>query len=200
MPLVAVMTRAARMTLDVLLIVLIVCVLGIVVLARIMPAVTGGTTFVVGGPSMEPSIPLGSAVHVVPVEASELRAGDVISLQAGMKNAVFTHRIVRVVNLPEGMYVETRGDANTGPDPSLVPMEDILGRVSVSIPMAGFGIALLSSYQGVMFLIAFGLVLLAGAWLLETIEDEQQEAMRRAARQALTAFAPEPQSGPQGAG
>ena len=64
MPLVAVMTRAARMTLDVLLIVLIVCVLGIVVLARIMPAVTGGTTFVVGGPSMEPSIPLGSAVHV----------------------------------------------------------------------------------------------------------------------------------------
>ena len=117
-----------------------------------------------------------------------------------MKNAVFTHRIVRVVNLPEGMYVETRGDANTGPDPSLVPMEDVLGRVTVSIPMAGFGIALLSSYQGVMFLIAFGLVLLAGAWLLETVEDEQQEAMRRAARQALTAFAPEPQGGPQGAG
>ena len=200
MPLVAVVTRAARMTLDVLLIVLIVCVLGIVVLARIMPAVTGGTTFVVGGPSMEPSIPVGSAVHVVPVEETELRAGDVVSLQAGMKNAVFTHRIVRVVNLPEGMYVETRGDANTGPDPSLVPMEDILGRVSVSIPMAGFGIALLSSYQGVMFLIAFGLVLLAGAWLLETVEDEQQESMRRAARQALTAFAPEPQSGPQGAG
>ncbi len=200
MPLVAVVTRAARMTLDVLLIVLIVCVLGIVVLARIMPAITGGTTFVVGGPSMEPSIPLGSAVHVVPVEASELRAGDVISLQAGMRNAVFTHRIVRVVNLPEGMYVETRGDANTGPDPSLVPMEDILGRVTVSIPLAGFGIALLSSYQGVMFLIAFGLVLLAGAWLLETVEDEQHEAMRRAARQALTAFAPEPQNEPQGAG
>ena len=200
MPLVATVTRAARMTLDVLLIVLIVCVLGIVVLARIMPAVTGGTTFVVGGPSMEPSIPLGSAVHVVPVEASELRAGDVVSLQAGMKNAVFTHRIVRVVNLPEGMYVETRGDANTGPDPSLVPMEDILGRVTVSIPLAGFGIALLSSYQGVMFLIAFGLVLLAGAWLLETVEDEQQEAMRRSARQALTAFAPESQGEPQGAG
>ena len=200
MPLVAVVTRAARMTLDVLLIVLIVCVLGIVVLARIMPAVTGGTTFVVGGPSMEPSIALGSAVHVVPVEASELRAGDVISLQAGMKNAVFTHRIVRVVNLPEGMYVETRGDANTGPDPSLVPMEDILGRVTVSIPLAGFGIALLSSYQGVMFLIAFGLVLLAGAWLLETVEDEQHEAMRRAARQALTTFAPEAPSEPQAAG
>ena len=190
MPLVAVVTRVARMTLDVLLLLLIVCVLAIVVLARILPAVTGGTTFVVGGPSMEPTIPLGSAVHVVPVEASELRAGDVVSLQAGMKNAVFTHRIVRVVNLPEGMYVETRGDANTGPDPSLVPMEDILGRVTVSIPLAGFGIALLSSYQGVMFLIAFGLVLLAGAWLLETVEDEQQEAMRRSARQALTAFAP----------
>ena len=68
------------------------------------------------------------------------------------------------------------------------------------MPLAGFGIALLSSYQGVMFLIAFGLVLLAGAWLLETIEDEQQESRRRAARQALAAFAPESPGEPQAAG
>ena len=98
------------------------------------------------------------------------------------------------------MYLETKGDANDGPDPSLVPFKDVLGRVSVSVPLAGFGIALLSSYQGVMFLIAFGLVLLAGAWLLETIEDEQQESRRRTAREALTAFAPESPGEPQAAG
>ena len=72
--------------------------------------------------------------------------------------------------------------------------------MTVSVPAAGFGIALLSSYQGVMLLIAFGLVLLASAWLLETIEEDQQEAMRRAARQALTAFSPEPPGGQQPAG
>jgi signal peptidase I len=200
MPLVAAMTRAARRTLDVLLLLLIVCVLAIVTLARVLPAVTGGTTFVVGGPSMEPTIPLGSAVHAEPVEAAELRVGDVVSLQAGVRQAVFTHRITRIVALPDGMYIETKGDANDGPDPSLVPVKDVLGRVSVSVPFAGFGIALLSSYQGVMFLIAFGLVLLAGAWLLETIEDEQQESRRRAARQALAAFNPESPGEPQAAG
>ena len=50
-----------------------------------------------------------------------------------------------------------------------------------------------------MFLIAFGMVLLAGAWLLETVEDEQQESMRRRARQALATFAPESSGEPQGA-
>ncbi len=200
MPLVALVTRAARRTLDVLLLLLIVCVLAIVVLARLLPAVTGGTTFVVGGPSMEPTIPLGSAVHAEPVEAAALRVGDVVSLQAGPRHAVFTHRIMRIVTLPDGTYVETKGDNNQDVDPSLVPFEDILGRVTVSVPAAGFGIALLSSYQGVMLLIAFGLVLLASAWLLETIEEDQQEAMRRAARQALTAFSPEPPGGQQPAG
>jgi signal peptidase len=199
MPLVTLVTRIARKTLDVLLLLLIVGVLGIVVLARILPTVTGGTTFVVGGPSMEPTIPLGSAVHVVPVTPEQLQPGDVISLQAGIKNAVFTHRITRVVQLPDGVYLETKGDANETADPSLVPARDVIGKVTVAVPYAGFGIALLSTYQGVMFLIAFGMVLLASAWLLETVEDEQQEAMRRRARQALATFAPESPGEPQGA-
>jgi signal peptidase len=195
MSLVARITRGARMTLDVLLLLLIVFVLGIVVLAKVLPTVTGGTTFVVGGPSMSPTIPLGSAVHAVPVEPDQLEPGDIVSLQAGIKNAVFTHRIVRVVDLPDGLYIETKGDANDAPDPSLVPVKDVIGKVTVAVPYAGFGIALLSSYQGVMFLIAFGL--LAGAWLLETVEDEQQERMRRRARQALAAFGPETPPSPQ---
>src|SRR5262245_44737577 len=108
MPLVALVTRVARKTLDVLLVLLIVCVLGVVILARVLPAVSGGTAVVVGGPSMEPTIPLGSAVHVEPVPATDLRAGDVVSLQAGIRHAVFTHRITRVVTLPDGIYIETK--------------------------------------------------------------------------------------------
>ena len=90
MTLVAHVTRAARMTVDVLLLLLIVFVIAVVVLARILPTTTGGTTFVVGGASMEPTIPVGSAVHVVPVDPTLLQPGDVVSLQAGLKHAVFT--------------------------------------------------------------------------------------------------------------
>ena len=191
MTLVAHVTRAARMTVDVLLLLLIVFVIAVVVLARVLPTTTGGTTFVVGGASMEPTIPVGSAVHVVPIDPTLLQPGDLVSLQAGLKHAVFTHRITRVVQLPDGLFLETKGDANESVDPSLVPVKDVIGKVTVSVPYAGFGIALLSTYQGVMFLIAFGLVLLASAWLLETVEDEQRESMRRRARNALAAFAPE---------
>ena len=84
---------------------------------------------------------------------------------------------------PTAVYLETKGDANETADPSLVPAKDVIGKVTVAVPYAGFGIALLSTYQGVMFLIAFGMVLLASAWLLETVEDEQRESMRRRARQ-----------------
>ncbi len=173
--------------------------IGILVLSRVLPAVTGGTTFVVGGPSMEPAIPIGSAVLAVPVPPGDLHPGDVVSIRVGAKHAVFTHRIVRLATLPDGLYLETRGDGNEHPDPALVPATAVIGRVSVQVPWVGYGLALLGSVQGVSFVIAFGIVLLAGAWLLETLEDEQQESMRRAARQAPATFAPESSGEPHAA-
>jgi signal peptidase len=194
MQVIAFATRVARRTLDGLLLLLMLCVVALLVLARVLPAATGGTTFVVGGGSMEPTIPVGSAVLAVPVAPTDLRQGDVVSIRVGPRNAVFTHRVVRVATLPDGIYVETKGDGNEHPDPALLPASSVIGRVSLHIPFVGYGLALLNSINGVTFLIALGIVLLAGAWLLETIEDEQQLAMRRAARQALAAFAPEAQA------
>ena len=51
-------TRLARRTLDVLLVLLIALVLATVVIARGVPWVTGGSTFIVGGGSMEPGYEL----------------------------------------------------------------------------------------------------------------------------------------------
>ena len=184
-------TRATRRALDVLLIVLIACVLAMLFLSRGLSLVTGGSTFVVGGGSMEPTIPLGSIVHSVPLSPADLRVGDIVSLRTGPERAVFTHRIVRLATLPDGVYIETKGDANETTDPSLVPATDVVGRVGLSIPWIGFGVALLSTIQGALFLISFAGVLLAGAWLLESIEDEQRERFRRRAREAVAAMSPD---------
>jgi len=181
--------RFARRLADVLLIVLIASVLALVVLARVIPAALGGTTFVVGGPSMEPTIPVGSAVYAAPVKASDLRTGDVVSLQVGPMHAVFTHRVVRLVTLPDGRYLETKGDANDHPDPAVVPVSDVVGRVAISVPYAGYGIAVLSTIQGVAFVVMLGLTLLVAAWLLETFEDERRTATARTGRRALGTLA-----------
>jgi signal peptidase I len=178
-------TRVARRVLDALLILVILVVIAAVVLARGIPFVTGGATYVIGGGSMEPTIAKGSAVIDLPVTHDQLAVGDVVTVEVGEQKAIFTHRIVSLVPRDDGLWIQTRGDANEDPDPSIIPATAVLGRVDTVIPYAGFALVLLSSGQGVMFLLALAVMLLAGAWLLEGVEIDQEIALRRAARDRL---------------
>ena len=195
MPHVLSITRLARRTLDVLLLLLIGLVIATLVIARGIPAVTGGTTFVVGGGSMEPAIPLGSAVVVAPVDATALAVGDIVSLRVGTQHAVFTHRIIRLADREGAVWLETKGDANPDPDPSLVPATAVIGRVSVSVPLAGYLVMVMSSLQGVLFLVSLGVLVLAGAWMLETVEDDLAETVHRRAREGFAPLLPDQATG-----
>lgn len=169
-----------RRILDLALIALIVIVLASLVVARLVPALMHSPTFVVAGGSMEPTIHLGSVVVTEPVAASDLHPGDVVSLQVGPQHSVFTHRVTRVVTRGDGtLWIETKGDANATVDPSIIPAADVLGRVTVAVPYLGYLVQLLSTRQGVVFLLSVGLVTLLGAWLLEGLEEDGREALRR---------------------
>jgi signal peptidase I len=187
-------TRLARRMLDVLLGALILLVLGIIVLARVIPAVTGGSTFVVGGSSMEPAISLGAVVVAIPVATDRLAPGDIVSVRVGEKQALFTHRIVRLVDREDGLWLETKGDANDDPDPAIIPATSVVGRVAVVIPQAGYAVRLLGTAQGILFLLALGAFMVAAGWLLESFEIDQAAARRRAAR-AIAAMTPESHAG-----
>jgi signal peptidase len=185
------LTRIARRSIDVLLVLVIGAALAILVLARVLPAVTGGSTLVVGGRSMEPTITVGSVVVAVPVDPAKLHADDVVSIRMGPQNALFTHRIVRTVVLPEGLHFETRGDANDSPDPSLVPASRIVGRMAFSLPFVGYALTALGLLQGAMLAVSLSLALLAGAWLLESAESDQAAAIRRRAHAIIARRYPE---------
>ena len=174
-------TRLARRTLDVLLGVIILVVVAIMVIARVIPAVTGGATFVVSGASMEPAIPIGSVVIATPVRADQLAPGDIVSVRVGDKQAVFTHRIVRLVDRQGGTWLETKGDANDEPDPSIIPATSVIGRVAATVPYAGYAVWLSSTVPGLVFVVAMAVLVLAGAWLLESLELDYERARRRAA-------------------
>jgi signal peptidase I len=182
----------ARRTLDVLLILFIGLVVVTMVIARGIPAVMGGSTFVVAGGSMEPTIPLGSAVVTVPVAATDLAVGDIVSLRVGEQHAVFTHRIIRLAERDGAVWLETRGDANTAADPSIVPATDVIGRVSLSIPLAGYLVMVMSSLQGMLFLLSLGGLVLAGTWMLEALEDDLAESVRRRAHEGFGPLLPDP--------
>jgi signal peptidase I len=125
---------------------------------------------VIGGGSMAPAIPLGSAAVIAPVDPAALAPGDVVSLRAGATQTIFTHRITTVVDRPDGRWIRTKGDANPEPDPTLVPASSVIGRVELAIPLMGYLLALLSVPIGVIFAIGLAATLLAIAWLLESLE------------------------------
>ena len=138
---------------DAALVLLVALCLLTIALGRVLP-LTGRTTLAVAGGSMEPAIHLGSAIVVEPVDPHPLAVGDVVSLRSGPNRAIFSHRIIRVVVRDGTVWIETKGDANAAADSSLTPTSQVIGRASVTVPMAGYLIALLSSLHGIVFVVS----------------------------------------------
>jgi len=159
-----------RRIVDSLLIFLILVVLSGMVLGRLVP-LTGRTTLIIGGGSMEPALRIGTAVIVDPVAPTDIRVGDIVSLRSGDHlQSIFTHRVTRIVPHEGTIWIETKGDANKDVDPSITSTANVIGRVSTTIPYAGFLLALLSAPSGIIFVLCLAIVLLLFVWLIESFE------------------------------
>jgi signal peptidase len=127
---------------------------------------TGHQSFILRGASMSPSIPRGAIAIIAKDGLSALQPGDVVTFQAP-NTAVITHRITRVEQVAGVTYLETKGDANASPDPDLVPLAWVIGRVVFSVPLAGYLLALPSSPLGIVAMASLVLCLLvAHAFLI----------------------------------
>jgi signal peptidase len=171
----------ARRVVDGVLLVVIAIGLSTALLGRVLPAL-GHPVLIVAGPSMEPAIPIGSAVVLTSVEPDALRVGDIASLRTGPSQAIFTHRITRVAERDGATWIETMGDANAAVDPSLTPADAVIGRVTVTVPVAGYLLTLLSSPIGLVFALSLGGLLLVMSWLLDDLGAARRRRRRVAAR------------------
>lgn len=147
-------------------------------LALLGPAL-GGRTLVIGGGSMEPTIPRGALVIVLP-SAAGYAVGDVVTVQQGTATP-YTHRITRRTALGGVPYVETKGDANAAPDPAIVPAAAIAGRIALAIPALGYLSALLGTFLGLAGFLALAATALLLAGALEDLEGERCPACAAAA-------------------
>ena len=176
--------RPARRALGLIGIALFVVLVGFSLLTHIAPF-TGREPFIVGGGSMEPSIPIGSLVIATRTDPMTIRDGEVVTIRAD-NGVVVTHRIVRVVDLPEGRFFEMKGDANVSRDAGLVPLRAIVGRADVSVPYAGYAHHFLSTAPGAIAALSLLGVLLLVYMLLELLEP----ARRATAAEALDPVGP----------
>ena len=160
--------RWLRRLLDLALVLLVVVVLGLVLAVNAGPAL-GHQIIVIRGGSMEPTIGLGSVIDVVPVRPADIHSGDVVTLKDA-NGTLLSHRVTRVAALPDGLYLETKGDSNATSDGALVPASEVVGRVDASMPKLGYLIYLLTLPMGILSLFCVALTLLLGIWLLEEFE------------------------------
>jgi signal peptidase I len=65
--------------------------------------------------------------------------GDVIAFSDPyVKGRLVTHRVVDILQTPRGLAYRTKGDANPGRDPWTIRLAGQVGRVSFSVPVAGY--------------------------------------------------------------
>jgi signal peptidase len=78
----------------------------------------------------------------------------------GEGGALICHRVVEV----DGQTFVTKGDANEGNDPSVVPFDDLEGRVAFIVPYLGHVISFLKTPFGwVLIILLAVLVLVLGS-------------------------------------
>ena len=143
------------------LLVLAVVLLPFVVFA--VPQLIGAQqSFVVASSSMSPTINAGDVVLVNDVSPQTIKRGDIVTFQeqAGGETSYVTHRVVKVVSQNDRPAFRTKGDANENVDPGVVPAQNLVGRVTLTIPYLGQAIAFAQTTLGRALLVGVPVTLL----------------------------------------
>ncbi len=112
--------------------------------------------------SMTPSLRVGSLAVDRPIDAHEVRVGDVITFNDPyVTGRLVTHRVVGIISTKHGLAYRTRGDANPNRDPWTIRLTGKVGRVAFSVPVAGYALvyAHTREVRGALIFIAAAFVL-----------------------------------------
>lgn len=134
-----------------------------------VPAVVGADhSFVVLTASMTPAIAPGDVVVVSDRGPATIAEGDVITFTRGNNEVPVTHRVTAVTEGAGGLAFETKGDANSDVDSSLVPAGSVIGTVILTIPYIGYVVQFTNTPYGFVALVAgpIGLFVASEIWTL----------------------------------
>ena len=118
-----------------------------------VPQVAGYQMYIVLSGSMAPAFDTGSLAFVREVEPEQISGGDIITYrsQAG-SDSLTTHRVIQVQRNGTISFI-TRGDANNFNDPNPVLAENLVGRVTGSVPYIGYLLNYVQTREGLILLI-----------------------------------------------
>ncbi|MGC7846264.1 signal peptidase I [Desulforudis sp. 1088] len=149
-----------------------------------VPQVAGHALYVVLSGSMSPAFDPGSLVAVAPAEPAAVGKGDVITFKDPNDPAkIVTHRVSDVVRDGTKVSFVTKGDANNADDRTPVPAANVLGRVRVTVPYAGFVVDFVKKPAGLVLLIilpALAVIVSELIHLYRLLRQEEEKAEEKA--------------------
>ena len=135
-------------------------------------------------PSMEPELPVGSLIAVIPKKPETVSEGDNLTYLAG--GSFVTHKVIK--NDTEGRFLITKGIAGKLED-APVPYSSVTGVQKLCIPRLGRLVAKLGTARGKIALIAMAAAIFIIVILADIITGRRR---KNAANQSdLTAIAAE---------
>lgn len=165
-------------------------VVGLLVACSILPTVLGWSSSVVLTGSMEPALAAGDVLVTRPVDADQLRTGQVLLVDdPDRPGELRSHRLQRV--RPDGQLV-LRGDANPTPDSTLVARSAVHGAGALDVPAVGLPVVWWNEHRfAPLALAAVALVLASRACRLDTSprRGSPRRLLRRRRASAGTAVA-----------
>lgn len=110
--------------------------------------------------SMSPTLKAGGMVVTQPVDSTDIRVGDIITYGSPIDGKVVTHRVIEIREHSPFLF-QTKGDLNEDPDPYAVPLENIVGRVWLYIPLLGYAVQFIKTPLGfILLLLIPGLIII----------------------------------------
>jgi signal peptidase I len=151
--------------------------LTVVIATAGVPRVTGTRPLIIDRNSMQDVLPIGSLVYVQP--KANYNVGDYISYTSG--TSTITHEIVALVpnpanGVPDGLWLQTKGTANTDIDPYQVKRDNVIGVVVYHVPYVGTALKILAGTGTKAFLIILAITL----WLLSRKSNKPLREMQTA--------------------
>lgn len=138
------------------------------------PSIAGYRFFYILSGSMEPAVKMGSLVVVQPLEAEDVRQGDVITYRSENGGSLTTHRVDHLTSGGEGLLFYTRGDANTIPDPQPVQPRQLVGRVALTVPYLGYLLGYIHTREGLAILFGLAVLIVVSGLIRSCLTGKQK--------------------------
>jgi signal peptidase len=137
-----------------------------------IPSTFGFIPLTVLSGSMSPTIETGDMI-VVRNRTDNLQVGDIVTYRVG--NSLVTHRVMEITTDNGNVAYITQGDANNTTDGNPITKDQIVGKYQFRIPFAGYAMANLRGWLGIVLVIVL-LTIMAMTKILKVSKTQLSKA------------------------